>query len=354
MAQSAHHVLFQVLFTALADVLRLGGCGVAIFFVVSGFCIHLSHRRSGGSGWPVFFTRRVFRLYPAYLVCLLFLLVLLPTTSWTDRPFSLGRGIDLVLHLLLAHNFLPQTLSSLDAPCWSLAIEFQLYLLFPLLLLLARRIGWRQTLTVTAVVELVTRLTLTMVSLSEPDIYPADWWGWLDLSPFGFWFSWAIGAAMAEAFVEKQPLPFANGPFPLWIWLLLVLIVGSTPYLQNLTFPLAALGTAHFMAYFLNRDSGGGFNAPTFVARGLTFVGTISYSLYLIHLPLLVFLSSYRPRGHGRLFGYVLEMSCLAGSLLLVIAAAYLLYRFIELPGIAIGKLTVKGLRARRAGLRPA
>lgn len=51
--------------------LSLGGLGVAIFFAVSGFCIHLSHLRNREKGWTYFFYRRFFRIYPAYLVAIL-------------------------------------------------------------------------------------------------------------------------------------------------------------------------------------------------------------------------------------------------------------------------------------------
>ena len=43
-----------------------GHYGVAIFFVVSGFCIHLSFQKL--RNWPVFFTKRFFRIYPPSLV----------------------------------------------------------------------------------------------------------------------------------------------------------------------------------------------------------------------------------------------------------------------------------------------
>ncbi len=51
-----------------------GFAGVAVFFEVSGFCIHLSHQRSRDKGWGCFFSRRFFRIFPPYLlaVCLFF------------------------------------------------------------------------------------------------------------------------------------------------------------------------------------------------------------------------------------------------------------------------------------------
>src|ERR1700722_16341720 len=53
---------------------QMGWIGVPIFFVVSGFCIHLSFQQ--GKGWESFFLRRFFRLYPAYLAAILFCLLL--------------------------------------------------------------------------------------------------------------------------------------------------------------------------------------------------------------------------------------------------------------------------------------
>ncbi len=51
----------------------LGWCGVTLFFVISGFCIHLSHERSRDKHLSVFFLRRFFRIYPPFLVaCLVF------------------------------------------------------------------------------------------------------------------------------------------------------------------------------------------------------------------------------------------------------------------------------------------
>jgi peptidoglycan/LPS O-acetylase OafA/YrhL len=51
--------------------LTLGHIGVAIFFVVSGFCIHLSHNRKRGQSWAHFAWQRFFRIYPPYLLALL-------------------------------------------------------------------------------------------------------------------------------------------------------------------------------------------------------------------------------------------------------------------------------------------
>ena len=66
-----------------------GWAGVALFFVISGFCIHLSHIRSGEKGFGRFFVRRFFRIYPAYLVCVLAFFFIPPWKS--DRWMEFRR-----------------------------------------------------------------------------------------------------------------------------------------------------------------------------------------------------------------------------------------------------------------------
>jgi peptidoglycan/LPS O-acetylase OafA/YrhL len=59
----------------------LGRLGVAIFFVISGFCIYLSFSRDGLNDFRSFYVRRFFRLYPPYLCILLFFALIWPETS---------------------------------------------------------------------------------------------------------------------------------------------------------------------------------------------------------------------------------------------------------------------------------
>ena len=51
--------------------LTYGWSGVSVFFVVSGFCIHLSHQRNKEKGWLSFANSRFFRIYPPYILAIL-------------------------------------------------------------------------------------------------------------------------------------------------------------------------------------------------------------------------------------------------------------------------------------------
>src|SRR3954468_23573177 len=104
--------------------LTFGWAGVAIFFVVSGFCIHLSYLRHASDDWRAFFVRRFFRIYPPYFVALIVFAVLFPLSR---LPFDTAFDwIQLASHVLLVHNFDEDTFLGINGAFWTIAIEVQL------------------------------------------------------------------------------------------------------------------------------------------------------------------------------------------------------------------------------------
>lgn len=318
----------------------VGWSGVAIFFVVSGFCIHLSHERSRGKSLKVFFLRRFFRIYPPYLLTLLGFAAVYPLShSEFADPFG-----QIVSHLFLVHNFSETFHTGINASLWSIAVEVQLYALYPLLLWLATRLGWYGTLWVTALVEIGFRGAEGIVLLYRP-----DWWNpavnfswWYSEAPLTFWFSWTMGAALADAYLNGRPLPFRNVSGFLWpsLFILCYLFKPFYPF----CFTLAALTSTYLIADLLSRPT------LAFPSKGwlglvldhLRRTGIVSYSAYLIHAPIL----SQVPKVVTALFrGHVFPPLILYGFCLcswpLVFALAHLLYRSVELPSIALGKRVI-------------
>src|SRR4051812_12166801 len=135
--------------------LTFGWAGVAIFFVVSGFCIHLSYLRHTADDWRAFFVRRFFRIYPPYFVALIGFALLFPLSRLAfDTAFD---WVQLASHALLVHNFDEDTFLGINGAFWTIAVEVQLYLLYPVLLGLVKRLGWKRTLIALAVIELLMR-----------------------------------------------------------------------------------------------------------------------------------------------------------------------------------------------------
>jgi peptidoglycan/LPS O-acetylase OafA/YrhL len=145
--------------------LSLGWVGVPIFFVISGFCIHLSHSRSKEKSLKTFFVRRFFRIYPPYFIALLFFAFIFPATR---LGFYLPQDIiNFWTHLFLVQNFDPGSVYGINGAFWSIAVEVQLYLIYPLLLWLVRGLGWNKCLLLVLAIELVLPCFPIFASISE-------------------------------------------------------------------------------------------------------------------------------------------------------------------------------------------
>jgi peptidoglycan/LPS O-acetylase OafA/YrhL len=331
--------------------LNIGWIGVPIFFVISGFCIHVSFQREGRD-WGSFYIRRFFRIYPAYLgALLLFALFYYPNTD-NDLWLQLKN------HLLLIHNFDARTFHGIAAAFWTIAIEAQLYLVYPLLLLLVEKIGWQRTLIALAMCECLIdgwdaafQTTLGGKALFGCQISSIFWtalpiFHYLKVSPLAFWFSWSIGAFTADAFLKGRPLPFARYSVPLW-GLLVIAGYFARP-LSPFFFLISAVLTATVISKFLSGYRPN-IRVPQFCLEHLRRTGVYSYSIYLVHQPLLEMAA--------KLFSRVaMEVSvqpflkffiCVA-SWALIMPLGYLWYRAIEKPGIALGKRIIQKMSERK------
>jgi len=291
-----------------------GEAGVAIFFAISGFCIHLSFCRR--SDWSVFWLRRFFRLYPAY-----FLAVIL---------FSAGPMKDtwqISTHLLLIHNLFAKTMYGLNSDFWSIAVELQLYAAYPLLLLLARNIGWRTTVWAIGILEFSLRLGVgvltTVIGIQVPV--------WLIGMPFFYWLSWSVGAMVAESYVKKEESPFVRCSALLFVFV----GIASAFVIDTLCFTFYAIAAAVVIAKAIRSPVK---YLPALSAHvGRT--GLWSYSFYLIHHPIIgltvVALKSFE-------LSPWLTFPVYLALYPLILGIAGGLYALVERPGMAIGTLILR------------
>lgn len=106
--------------------------GVHLFFVLSGFLLFMPYARAILTGQPLpsvrgFYRRRALRILPAYWVCLA-VMVLLNLSAYASPEGLLNVG----LHTLLLHNFDPATDMGIQGVFWTMAVEAQFYLVLPL------------------------------------------------------------------------------------------------------------------------------------------------------------------------------------------------------------------------------
>lgn len=248
-------------------VFRRGGLGVAVFFVLSGFVIAHSLRHGLGSRRALrsFATGRLLRLTPPYWAAIVVAIVIHGLASIVNRePFAPGGG-PLSVSRVFSHLVYLQGVvedPAISEVFWTLAIEMQFYLAFAVFLiavhLLARR--WPA-----AFRPMVWALGALSVVGARSGVDPQ-----LTLAPL--FYSFALGAIIYWVHIARLP-PLDLGIFALG---LLVLAIESPSSFLNASLVTGGLlvvasvgsGLSHWLA-----------SAP------LRFLGRISYSLYLVHVP---------------------------------------------------------------------
>ncbi|MFZ0876486.1 MAG: acyltransferase family protein, partial [Pseudonocardiaceae bacterium] len=333
-----------VLFHAGVPWLPGGYVGVDVFFVISGSLMTTLLMKeidqTGRVRLLAFYARRIRRLLPAAAVVLVATIaaakILLPPLELPGIAKA-GAATGLyVVNMWLAWTGTDYLASEEPSPLqhyWSLAVEEQFYLVWPLLLLLAcalqyrRRVSVAWSLTVLCAISLA--LCVWLTSVNQP-------WAFFSLPTR----AWELGAggllALAAHRLRRIPPTWTNAIS--WTGLLVIVITAVT-YTKATVFPgWAALGpVAGAMAVLAGGVSGQAGGALRvlqlpFMQRG----GKLSYSLYLWHWPVLVLpVATF-----GELGGWTRT-----GLVVMAVALAWATYILVENP--------VRRSTRLRNGLRP-
>jgi len=329
--------------SVLVQLFFLGRAGVPLFFVLSGFCIHWSCRQRKHFEIRRFLWQRFWRLYPAYLV----VLVAVSYVGFKGHYFDPWAIKQFWTHVFLVHNYSNDTFWGISPPFWSIAVEVQLYFLYPLLLAITRRAGWRGSFLVAGFVSAAWLVIATLIwGLPQEATSPVI------ASPLNTWLDWCLGAWIAECYAKGHRAFPSNKLLP---FLTLVCFVISTIYQPIILFNffLASVTSALWLDQLLHRKvktHAKGF--MVLLKNGIAWFGLISYSFYLWHDSVLVhghdfitkLLSGHLPQSVR--FALALGVPALGATLL-----AYLSFRFLEKPGIQLGHLLLDRFCRRRATL---
>ena len=302
-----------------------GRFAVVVFIVLSGFSLALS---PGRNGWRLgsasrFAARRARRILPAYWAALAFSLAV----AWLVVPPP-GQGVPTAKSVVV-NGLLVQNVVGAPTPnraFWSMAVEAQLYIAFPLLLLMVRRFG--------AIVMVATvTLLVAAVRFVGPHVSRLD--TFVIQSPPDLAALFAVGilaAGIVGASTARRAWPWgwlalaAAAPVIATIWWL-----GSVWTLDHLFWVDLALGPA---VACLLAALATGRPAPLLRlldARPLRTLGLSSYSLYLIHGPIVIVV--YEKVVAGRFgHGVAAFLVSVALAVPLTIAFARLFAAVFEIP----------------------
>jgi peptidoglycan/LPS O-acetylase OafA/YrhL len=273
---------------------KYGYLGVDIFFVISGFVIPWSlHRtRYGFRDYPRFLLKRNVRLYPPYLasIAISILATNFIIVPLFKIPHMTVTGRDLLLHFTYLNDIFK--VKWVNVVYWTLAIEFQWYLLVGLVMpLLASRNRWARFLTPTAMV-----LSYWAIPHDRLVFY------YLPIFLIGVF----VFQYRAEIIGRYEMFGF--------VAVMVMAMARNTGYLA----PLVGVPTGMLIAF------------STFHSQRMDRLGDVSYSLYLIHLPigvsLIGMMSHWIP--YSSWFLGVLDAIGLAAC----VWAAWIMYQFIEKP----------------------
>ncbi|MDG4664219.1 acyltransferase [Mycobacterium sp. 236(2023)] len=313
-----------------------GFVGIDVFFVVAGFLVTESLLRAAADSGPpslsTFFLARVRRIVPAATV----VLALTVAVSAVVLPSRLGSiSVDALYSFFFlgnwrfaasgtAHTAATDTASPL-LHFWPLSIEEQFFVVWPLLIVavaaIAIRSSWsdaRRRIVIGAAAGTVVVASLAW-ALYETAASP----GWARFGTFARIWELGIGALLATATLTLARIP--DVARPILSWLGLALIGASLVFIDGSAgFPapwalLPVAGTALVIAAGIGREPD---LQPFLRNRVSTYLGDISYSLYLVHWPVFVLLAATK---EPTLYYY-------ASALTLTFGLALLLYHFVESP----------------------
>lgn len=322
-----------VLYHAGVPFLPGGFVGVDVFFVISGFLIttHLLAEldREGRVRFARFYARRARRILPAAFVVLAASVVaaliwyppLLMAEVWKDAVAT-ALYVPNYLFAVEGTDYLAEQTPSLFQHYWSLGIEEQFYLVWPLVLAVAAVFARTRR----ALIVILGGLVAASFVAGALVTFTDQPWAFFSLPTR----AWELGAGglLAVAVSRGIRLPARLAPVAGWIGLVgivaaIVLFDGET------VFPgvAAALPVAATMLVIFAGSTRARW-APTAAlsTRGMLFIGAISYSLYLVHWPALVV-----PQAASG-FTSPLPLGVALGIAAFCVPVAWVLHRLVEDP----------------------
>jgi len=307
------------LFSPIAN----GWIGVELFFVISGFLIHLIYLRKESSfTLKAFFSKRFWRIYPPYMIVLVFFFI---------ARFKVGEFtfFDFISHVFMVHNLSDKTFFSIDAPFWSLALEMQMYLVYPLFLWLRKNAGIDKAFILVILLSVVFGIVgVVFHHFGTKNAFHS--------SLPRYWFIWCAGAYVAERFYQGKITLKMPG---VWFAVFYILFVASkyTIYTSKLTMFFSAITCVAFLEWILYARF---FESKSlFLKWFISFVsltGLCSYSFYLIHFPYLSNLISLISTDLH--FAFLTNAFSVICSFLIFLFISYSFYCFIEIPSIQMGE----------------
>jgi peptidoglycan/LPS O-acetylase OafA/YrhL len=319
-----------------------GGSGVILFFVISAFCLCLTMPRGDVSAAPVadFYTKRFFRIAPLFYA----VVALTLGRNFLVHGFVPSAG-DVLGNLTFAFNLIPGMQDSLVFAGWTIGVEMLFYLVFPALFILLRGIPIKLAACLVAGLAfplLIMVLDRTAIAGLNSERYAL-------LTAVRYLPAFIVGMVAFDLFnaLQSYPAPRRLGTAVLGTGVLCFLGVMSGRLVEPVYMPVAWEAGA----YALILLGLALFPVAVLVNRATQFLGKISYSVYLLHGPVILLINRpVYPRIYALPLPTVAKFGlCFAVTLVATLVVSTVAYRLVERPGIAVAQRLIAARRARSA-----
>jgi len=334
-AQPESYTLLDRLLSYLSlPVSQLGGL-VMMFFVLSGFCIHLPvAAKRQRPHWGAYTVRRALRIYPAYFFTLLFCFLVgalfLKQTSGFQEPIEIASYAS---SSVMLQNWLSGGRQiSLNPSLWSVPIEVEFYLVYPLLYVLWSRFGAGAVFSITILCTGI-GFFLFFIGLGDLNVF------------FKYALIWNSGAWLAEVYAKGAIPPWSRWTGIALVATFLFSFLAGFGGVNNFYLQYSWAFFSLLLLMWLLGPGANVFSTENLWVRFLVFIGTISYSLYLLHFPLFklwgsIWFQIYGSKPESFLFPTV--------ATLFVIPFAWLFYCSVESPSHQLGRRWGAALQSRK------
>jgi len=318
-------------FQALFRIFLFGGAGVNLFFVLSGFLITriiISRKQSNTRFLQAFYARRALRILPPYLLLVAIFWAVVWISGVQNNVFN--DKIPIWQFLTFTQNFWMAENASYGpdgiSVTWSVAIEEQYYLVFPLLALMLPKSRLPAFLACIAITSVVWRACI--YTLDPSNNFPAE------LGTLARLDGLAIGGLIACAFDNSHWTKWLRenlaGLRRAMLWTFVVLFFvrrDSGSVMAYIGHTVLNISSALVITNILLHLGSTSVWMRALRSRGLRFLGQISYSLYLFHPIILA--TTFLVTGHPKTLAGWPQVLLIIGSFLLSLVFCHLLfYRF--------------------------
>ena len=299
---------FDKILVYLFSMFKFGDEAVLVFFILSGFVIHLKYSRNLINNntqfdFADFFKRRLKRIYPPLVLCIFLTFILDSTGKYLNLPIYFDNTNYTLInsHIKINHDFgtLVGNLFFLmnyyvnvfgsNSPLWSLSYEWWFYCFYVLFFFITRK-----NILLATSIQIFLYIYCNEV---KTNIILID-------NTFSMMLYWWFGKLLADVYTKRLNIEFKYLSFFSFSFLFLFLMqLNDHAYLRKLFIVISFIGVFSFL-FYLNE-----LKLTLNIFKPLRWLGNISYSLYVLHFPILVFISGILLTHNKQLpnhFGFVI------------------------------------------------